>query len=169
MTTPTSNTLPLADIHLQAAPGLWPLAWGWWAVLAVLLVIAIAAIVALRQHRQKRFAQQQAIKQLSDASSLAEVNALLKRAALTYFPRHDVAKLTGHAWLAFLDNQRGPSNQAFLPHEALWQKGAFSQKGLSDEELDLCKALAKNWLKDALPPKHSTATRNHAHGEVKDV
>ncbi|MDD1781423.1 DUF4381 domain-containing protein [Enterovibrio sp. ZSDZ35] len=165
MATPTSNTLPLADIHLQAAPGLWPLAWGWWALLAALALIIVAVVYALRLRTQKRKAQKEAIKQLCDTKTLGDINALLKRAALTYFPRHDVAKLTGHMWLTFLDNQLPVSKRGFVANETLWQKGVFSKEGLNSKELDICKALAKVWLTKALPPKKA----NLPQSEVKDV
>ncbi|KXF79888.1 DUF4381 domain-containing protein [Enterovibrio coralii] len=165
MTTPTSNTLPLADIHLQAAPGLWPLAWGWWVLIAALLLILAVVVYALRLRAQKRKAQKEAIKQLSHTDTLGDINALLKRAALTYFPRHDVAKLTGQSWLAFLDNQLPVSKQGFVAHEALWQKGVFSKEGLNKDELNACKALASVWLTNALPPKKASQSQS----EVKDV
>ena len=30
--------LPLAPLHLPAEPGLWPVAWGWWAILALVIL-----------------------------------------------------------------------------------------------------------------------------------
>ncbi|PMN90581.1 DUF4381 domain-containing protein [Enterovibrio norvegicus] len=161
MATPTSNTLPLADIHLQTAPGIWPLAWGWWLVIAATLAVIIMIVMWLRARAKKTRAQKEALQTLNTVTSLADMNALLKRAALSYFNREHVAGLTGAAWLRFLDAQcpdkHSRDKDGFLAHQDLWQKGIFSKEGLSDSELATCKALTENWLKHALPPKASHA------------
>lgn len=163
MATPTSNTLPLADIHLHTAPGMWPLAWGWWLVIAATLALIIAIVIGLRARANKTRAQKQALQALDTVTALADMNALLKRAALSYFDREHVAGLTGAAWLRFLDEQlpaskRPMGNHGFSAHQDLWQKGIFSKEGLSDTELATCKALTERWLKHALPPKASRAS-----------
>ncbi len=160
MATPTSNTLPLADIHLHSAPGMWPLAWGWWLVIAATLALIIAIVIGLRARAKKTRAQKEALQALNTVTSLADMNALLKRAALSYFDREHVAGLTGAAWLRFLDEQlpaskRPNGKHGFSAHQDLWQKGIFSKEGLSDTELATCKALTERWLKHALPPKAS--------------
>ncbi|MFL7009385.1 DUF4381 domain-containing protein [Enterovibrio norvegicus] len=163
MATPTSNTLPLADIHLQTAPGIWTLAWGWWLVIAATLAVIIMIVMWLRARAKKTRAQKEALQALNAVTSLADMNALLKRAALSYFDREHVAGLTGAAWLRFLDEQLPASKEAdgkhgFSAHQDLWQKGIFSKEGLSDSEFATCKALTERWLKHALPPKASRAS-----------
>ncbi|ATF10379.1 DUF4381 domain-containing protein [Candidatus Enterovibrio altilux] len=154
MTTQTSNTLPLADIHLQNAPGIWPLAWGWWLVITVTLSVIIFFIIWYQMHTKKTCAQKEALQTLNSLTSLADINSLLKRAALSYFDREHVAGLTGNAWIHFLDDQQPVVGEdSFVAHESLWQKGSFSQEGLSDDEFRTCRALAVKWLKKALPPK----------------
>ncbi|WP_394208803.1 DUF4381 domain-containing protein [Enterovibrio calviensis] len=167
MTNTASTTLPLADIQLQIAPGIWPLAWGWWALIAALLAGTLLAIFLLRQRTQRLQARNEALNQLTQADSLAAINALLKRAALSYFDRDLVAGLTGSAWLAFLDSQLPAIKQGFVAQDELWQKGIFANVALSDAELDTCKALAETWLKQALPPSskpiNSNATKEANH------
>ncbi|WP_434361132.1 DUF4381 domain-containing protein [Parasalinivibrio latis] len=153
MTNPTSMSLPLADIHLQAAPGIWPLAWGWWAVIAAVLSILVVATVMIRAFQHKRRARNEALSQLASLETLAAVNELLKRAALSYFNRETVAGLTGNGWLAFLDTGLPASQKGFVASASLWQKGTFSKEGLNESELAVCKSLAGDWLKHALPPK----------------
>lgn len=140
MTNPTSTPLPLADIHLQAAPGLWPLAWGWWMVIAAIFITLVMAALAIRTYRHKRRAQRQALTQLAYLDTLAAVNELLKRAALSYFDRETVAGLTGNTWLAFLDSGLPAGKQGFVASASLWQKGVFSKERLSESELAVCKS-----------------------------
>lgn len=159
MTNPTSSALPIADIHLQLAPGIWPLAWGWWLVIFLTLAILIFAFTLLYLRAKKNQAKKDALRQLNGPSSLAEINALLKRAALSYFRRDQVAGLTGNRWLAFLDSQLPENKQGFIANESLWLKGAFSNVPLTDQELNSCKSLATIWLNNALPPRQQYAIK----------
>ena len=150
------QTLPLADIHLQAIPGIWPLAWGWW--LCILLTIGAVFVVA-RQLKQYRAAQQarkealQQLKALRQTERLSDINDLLRQAALSYFPRQQVAALTGESWLVFLDQQLPAKHRGFQDHSALWQQGLFSPQGISRDDFKQCERLASVWLTKALPPK----------------
>jgi hypothetical protein len=106
--------LPLRDLHLPDAIGLWPLAPGWWLLIALLLAgLGYLAREYLKQRRRSA-ARRFALKRLEalsaeyaksgDAVSLgAEVSELVRRTMLAYAPRSDVAGLTGEAWLEWLD------------------------------------------------------------------
>lgn len=104
----------LHDIQLPALPGWWPLAIGWY-LLAALLLAALLALGGLlyRRRRRERFkrqalhllsqyeAQFQREKKTQDVS--AAVSNLLRRLALLYYPREEVASLQGAAWIDFLN------------------------------------------------------------------
>jgi hypothetical protein len=108
------QALGLRDIHPPAEPPLWPPAPGWW-VLLVLLVAGLAAAGTrvwlahrARARRRRILAELEGIShQVQGPALAAEVSALLKRVALTRFPRGEVAPLTGQAWLDFLDRHGG--------------------------------------------------------------
>lgn len=157
MANPTSTALPLADIHLQAAPGFWPLPWGWWLVLIFVLGSVLFFLIYLYRYIRKNRAKKEALRQFNKHPSLANINLLLKKTALHYYNRKQVAGLTGHDWLTFLDRQLPANKQGFVEHQALWLKGVFSNDNLTLQEIDTCKKLAKTWLEDALPPKTSQA------------
>lgn len=112
----------LADIHLPGEVSFWPPAPGWW-MLAGLLLLAVALVgrYFYLQGRNKR-KMSSALRELDQAyrnwqeksqvenmrnqaglDLLYSFNAILKRVALVYYPQTDVAKLTGSAWLRFLD------------------------------------------------------------------
>jgi hypothetical protein len=110
----TPTQLELRDIHLPEAPGLWPPAPGWWVLVLVLAAaLAVGAVKGRRRWQQGRrrhraFAALDALPAADCTPDyVAAVSAVLKRVALTRFPRVDVAALTGPDWLAFLDRTGG--------------------------------------------------------------
>jgi hypothetical protein len=107
------QTLQLEDIHLPASPTLWPPAPGWWIAFALLLaVIGFSGVRAYRYRKIRRQRQhilnalkvlQQDLAQQADPEAFVSINQLLRRLALMFYPREQVASLTGRDWLEFLD------------------------------------------------------------------
>jgi hypothetical protein len=108
------DQLPLRDLHLPEAIGLWPLAPGWWLVIA-LVAFAVAwllrrAWIRYQFHAPRRYAIRELANveaaYLSHRNPVAlgqQLSELLRRAMLAYAPRHEIAGLTGEAWLEWLD------------------------------------------------------------------
>lgn len=106
--------LPLLDIREPAAVGWWPPAPGWW-LLAVATLLLIAAALwwwkRRRRHgRLRRIALAEAERLFRDWQRSGDtqayctaLNALLKRTALASCSRPGLARLSGRAWLDFLD------------------------------------------------------------------
>ena len=111
--------LPLRDIHLPDAVSWWPPAPGWWVLSALLALLALALILILRRYRRRSLVRaarrvlDQAFARHAEGGDarplLAEVSLVLRRTALSYFPRDEVAGLTGETWLAFLDRDLEPA------------------------------------------------------------
>lgn len=112
---------PLAGLrgyHLPDAVSWWPPAPGWWVSLALLLVVmGVLAWWLMRRYRC-RAAARQAMRELElmrtslltdrdTAVFVRGLSTLLRRYVLAAFPGHQVAALTGEAWLAFLDAHGG--------------------------------------------------------------
>ncbi len=106
-----AEALPLRDIHLPPAPGLWPPAPGWWLLIALLVLLILGLCLLARRARRLRY-RRQALRQLAEletdmqlpsAALLSALSALLRRAMLCAFDREECAALTGEAWLRFLD------------------------------------------------------------------
>ncbi|MCB1672499.1 MAG: DUF4381 domain-containing protein [Pseudomonadales bacterium] len=119
----------LADIHLPQAVSFWPPAPGWW-LLALLVLALLGWLVArLLQARRKRRICAFALQELdgvynafaADLSGdgdqagkarlmfLNQMNAVLRRVALWHFPQHNVASLSGRAWVDFI-REKGESS-----------------------------------------------------------
>ena len=110
-------SLPLREIHLPESIGWWPPAPGWWILPCLVALAAFAAWYArLLYRRRKHSAVNMARQELEDirvryesdrdARHCAEsVSGLLRRLCISVFPRADTAGLTGHDWLAFLQER----------------------------------------------------------------
>lgn len=98
----------LRDIQLPEPVSWWPPAPGWWLV-AGLVVVILAVVYLIDRRRRKARWRRTALAELqrlhgeTPEQFLRGVSVLLRRVAVTRFPRHDVAALTGERWLAFLD------------------------------------------------------------------
>jgi len=147
----------LRDIHLPAPIETWPPAIGWW-LLAVISVIAFIAIIyALwrywhaNQYRREAIAQlRQLREQHAGASSdyLYHYTTLLKRVALTHYPRAKVAALTGEAWVAFLDETCGSREFSMGAGQVLVQGQYQAAEHLDGEiDIDALHKLGEHWIK----------------------
>ena len=112
-----ANTDPLAqlkDIHLPSPIGWWPLAPGWYMMIALVLLIAIILAHHLYKKHRNALAKKQALILLNQYQNeyelkhnipltSAHVSELLRRVALVYYPRDQVASLHGEEWIQFLN------------------------------------------------------------------
>ncbi len=107
----------LRDIHLPAPVSWWPPAPGWWLLLALLMLAVIGSRLFYRRRRRNDWRRtaleqltqlrQQFQSQLIVPQQIAgELSVLMRRVAISRFPREQAAQLNGEAWLAFLDRNR---------------------------------------------------------------
>ncbi|MCG9696291.1 DUF4381 domain-containing protein [Shewanella sp. Isolate11] len=150
----------MKDIQPPADIGAWPLAYGYWLLLALIIIAVIGLTIILIKHHRHRAAKREALMQLSQLDSThpqlaIEVNALLKRSAMSYLPRQQVAALDGAAWHTWLQQQ---VNQFDNNLAQLLDKRYQPQPLTADEALQL-KAAAAQWLKQALPLKQQNSRK----------
>jgi len=102
----------LRDIHLPESVNAWELAPGWW-VLIGLLVILLAYLVyrwlktrhAMRLLKPATQELQNIANMVPDNQAIAQLSALLKRVSLIYYPKKEIAALSGAQWVDFLNRQ----------------------------------------------------------------
>ena len=93
----------LHDIIVPAPVAWWPPAPGWYFVLAVLLGLALGfALCSLRRYLRNAYRREALAAIRRARPSAFELATLLKRAAITAYPREEVAGLTGQAWVDWL-------------------------------------------------------------------
>jgi len=106
----------LNDIALPTTVGWWPLAPGWYFLIGLLLLALAWLSYRALQHWIKNRYRRAALTELQILaedtqntekrdSSLRQLPVLLKRTALSAYPRHQVASLSGADWYGFLNSQ----------------------------------------------------------------
>jgi hypothetical protein len=158
----TNDPTSLDRLHDIVAPGptpWWPLAPAWYWVLGLLLFLgALYALQALQRWQRNRY-RREALAELSrlepallDASrraqALTSLAELLKRAALSAWPRREVASLTGSAWSAFLDRTGNTTSFSTGLGSTLEQVSYDSRAAAALDEASSRKlaALVRYWL-----------------------
>lgn len=157
MTTNIQN-LNLEPLILPAPPGWLPLAWGWWAVIAGIILTVLGLYLYFKWQTKRILAKKTALKLLTKPATPHTPSSaleILRQAALCYFPREEIAPLTGTAWHEFLDEQINETR--FVDKQHVWQ-AALYQKPSQGQHQDLIEDCAF-WVKHALPPKKKINTR----------
>ena len=164
----------LNDIVLPATVGWWPLATGWYFLFALLL-IALAWFGCRSLHRwmnnRYRRAALRELQWLAERiqkaeerdANLRQIPILLKRTALSVYPRSQVASLTGKDWFRFLISAE--KNPSFTEASAnTLYTVSYSTGELSTVDAQAATALlnaSRSWLKHHRPiarPKDGRGT-----------
>lgn len=154
----------LRDIHMPEPVSWWPPAPGWWLLLVALLSI-IALLWGAYRYRQRNAWRRIALAELSRLHQqyqtqlfvphlvVGQLSVLLRRVAISRFPREEAASLSGDQWLAFLDRSRrdGARFQSDLGRLLVVAPYA-PQTAIAPEEMNSLFTLCKNWI-SALPAR----------------
>lgn len=152
-----SDPASLQNLNDIMAPGplpWWPPAPGWYAVAAVVFVLAVWAIVRFLSKWRANAYRREALRhcaaiQSSGDEQLRQLPTVLKRTALSAWPRKQVASLSGREWHVFLD--RTASTNLFTDGAgALLDRLAYpgkSEKPLTAEELSRLFEACFFWLR----------------------
>lgn len=143
----------LSDIHLPANVHSYPIAPGWWFLAFIVFALIIYSAIKLRQYYIKRKVQKMALNQLSAATQTSAIVTLLKWAALQYFPRQQVALLSGDAFKRFLIATLPAKHQEkFAQLSGEYFTSVYQSTAAKEISSDFS-AAAKLWLIHALPPQ----------------
>jgi len=137
----------------------WPLAPGWY-ILSGLLILAATFLFLrwIRKRREKRY-RLVALDQLKEIVASAgtqalqgdvqALNRLLKKTALTVFPREQVAALFGNEWLAFLDQRCSKTDFTGKPGDLLVTAAYSNNKetNIPNDQWNLLIRDAETWIR----------------------
>ncbi len=174
--------LNLRDIHLPEPISWWPMAPGWWMIFASILLIIIVVFISRKIYISKQLKRdikheleniKQQFQQTQNKSQLAKsLSILLRRASISYYPKADIAGLTGNDWLSYLDdsNTNSSANNRFqsdigqvllsapyLPDDTLSTRGGLDFD--AQRLIHLCESWLQSPHKKALTEQ---ALRGHA-------
>lgn len=151
----------LHDVVAPAPLPWWPPAPGWcWVLGALAVAFLFFAVRFFLQWQRDRYRREALLEWRrhevllhhpdSRADGLAGMAELLKRAAVSAWPRERVASLTGARWLAFLDETGGTTGFS-SGSGALLENAAYDPRGVSaldDSRVRAAAELARDWLKN---------------------
>jgi hypothetical protein len=149
----------LKDIHLPSEIGMWPPAYGWWILTVLVIIFLVSGFIWLRKRRTVRLAKRQALVELSAINDdehhwPRQINRLLKRLAITYFPQTAIARLHDKAWAEFLAQQLPAKKRpAFLQQFVLLQRGLYRKNPDEPADFEQSTLQIRQWIKYAIPPK----------------
>lgn len=149
----------LRDIHVPSAVSFWPLAPGWYGLLVLLLLCLIILYRVIKKYNHNKRPKQQALQLLTayeqayqkegnSALAAASVSELLKRVALQYCQRREVASLQGDAWIQFLIESSKGLDFNQVRNELI----EIPYKPQSDGDLPTLFALSREWIKQRRGP-----------------
>jgi hypothetical protein len=109
----------LHDVIVPPPVPWWPPAPGWLVIGFLLVLVLVCWFIRGVRHWQSNCYRREALKLLEGAHDpVGELPTLIKRVALSVYPRGRVASLTGEQWLTFLD-QTGRTD-AFTKGSGRW-------------------------------------------------
>jgi hypothetical protein len=149
----------LKDIQLPQEVGNWPPAYGWW-ILAVLVIGAVlASFILLSKRHRARLAKRQALAELDTITEQQQdwpqqLNRLLKRLAITYYPQTAIAILHDRAWAEFLSAQLPAKKRpVFLQAFLLLQQGLYRKNADKTADFEQSTLQVQLWIKHTIPPR----------------
>jgi Domain of unknown function (DUF4381) len=149
----------LHDLVMPVPVPWWPPAPGWIIVSAALIMVLGWWLIRAIRHWQSNSYRREALVllgKMDDAQT--ELPTLIKRVALSAYPRERVASLTGEEWLAFLD-QTGHTD-AFTTGPGRWLgRLAYEPKlaaSLSTTELNGLRTAVRAWILRHQPEEASS-------------
>ncbi len=157
---PSQLELPLKDIHLPPPVGWWPPAPGWWLLSLALCGLGYAAFRSWRRLRQpnirrlglRELAKLEDDKKLSPLQKAQQLSMLLRRAALTVYPREQIAGLQGRDWLEWLEGVLADGRFTDGPGQALVD-APYRPELQQPEGLEALFVLCRDWLQRLPAPR----------------
>ena len=147
------SELPIKDIHLPESISWWPPAIGWW-ILTLLIPVTIAILIWLYKRITRKTAIRVAKKYLAaikqdiardDFQKLCDLSVLVRRTAISHYPRSETAGLVGKQWLAFLEKPMNDKRFSAGIGQLLIET-PYRKSGTEDLQISELIRLCEDWL-----------------------
>lgn len=139
----------LHDFYQPPPPSWRPQTMGWYIVFAVAALLLLWFVLHMvRVWRRNRYRRESLVK-VAQVDAM-QLSVLLKRTALSAWPREEVASLSGEAWLKFLDSAVDAPLFNGAPADRLEEIALTGKQLSSSDELALRDA-ARTWIKQHRP------------------
>ncbi len=133
----------LHDIVTPHSIPVWPPAAGWYVVFAVAICgLALLCYRLWKQWRANAY-RREALRELSVAGNICEINALLRRVALAFAPRDVIAQQTGESWPEWLCVRC--AEPMSLPVREQLASGIYRSSS-AEEDVSAVKLYAARWI-----------------------
>lgn len=86
---------------------------------------------------------------LVHTDGISGMEQVLRRYALTYHSRNEVAGLQGQAWLDWLDGQS--KQPRFSSQSVYWNQALYANKPLTEQKWQELKAICHSWIAEFKP------------------
>ena len=145
----------LRDIHMPPPVSAWPPGPAYYALLALLIVLVLI-LIKRQHHLQYTAPKREALTELArletsylkkpdSKQTAAAITLLLKRVALVYHPRLEVASLHGNTWLLFLKKTSRHLDSDINATGKILREAPFNPK--AEHHLEPLFLMARRWIK----------------------
>lgn len=165
----------LADIQTPSEVSIWPLAWGYWALLIVILLVLSVVTYWLLNRIRYTAAKRISLKKIdrmdtADLDFIHQIQTVLKLHIAHYHPAVNAPVLQGSAWQNYLvANYKGKNKQAIKQacthiYSSLYQTTLNGQDSKSQTNKNQQTKLAIiDWINTSTPQKNSAKMVEHAY------
>jgi len=161
--------LELKDIHLPESVSWWPPATGYW-IIITFIIVSILLYFLVKKYRNKYKVRKIALTEfnrlkkeytstLNKKALVTSLSELIRRSAISTYPRSDCASLTGKDWLNWLDKQLKKSDITFSNGPGYLITDFVYSKSQHSDDINALLDLTYKWLKH-LPAIQNTAGQN---------
>ncbi len=156
------------DIQTPELISQFPVAIGWWLLTIIIITFLVITISSIKKYRANRVIQRQAIEAINISSSmLSQTLSTLKWAAMGYFPRQEIASLSGESLFNYLTDKLPESErESFAKFNNTITQHLYNKGNESAVNIEFNTA-ANHWLKTALPPKATKQTKSASQASDK--
>ncbi len=164
------QSLNLRDIQLPEPISWWPIAHGWWLLLALTVIIIIALYASIKIYRARQLKRdigvelvkikQQFLQSNNKTQLVKALSVLLRRASISYYPKTNIAGLTGEDWLQWLDSRNHKAGVQFQSNtgKILLSAPYLPQHADLDYDANALINLCENWLLGSHKPTSSQSS-----------